>query len=117
MSKTLIVGEVQEGMLREATLELVAAAREIGSDVVSLLIGNGIGELGEELAKKGGFSPEWWRSPVEEDGNAAARARYAFVFCEEAVVACFEFCSAVRSPDEDVHGVVVEVSNGKGDVN
>ena len=54
MSKTLIVGEIQEGMLREATLELVAAAREIGSDVVSLLIGNGIGELAEELAKKGG---------------------------------------------------------------
>ncbi len=54
MSKTLIVGEIQEGMLREATLELVAAAREIGGDVVSLLMGNGIQELGEELAKKGG---------------------------------------------------------------
>ena len=54
MSKTLIVGEVQEGLLREATLELVAAAREIGGDVVSLLMGNGIQELGEELAKKGG---------------------------------------------------------------
>ncbi len=54
MPKTLIVGEIQQGMLRESTLELVAAARGLGGDVVSLLIGNGIQELAEELSKKGG---------------------------------------------------------------
>ena len=54
MPKTLIVGEIQEGVLREATLELVAAARQIGGDVVSLLIGSEIQAVAEELSKKGG---------------------------------------------------------------
>jgi len=54
MSKTLIVGEIQEGVLREATLELVTAARELGGDLVSLLIGNEIQDQAGELAKKGG---------------------------------------------------------------
>jgi electron transfer flavoprotein alpha subunit len=54
MPKTLIVGEIQEGVLREATLELVAAARQIGGDVVSLLMGSEIQAVAEELSKKGG---------------------------------------------------------------
>jgi electron transfer flavoprotein alpha subunit len=54
MPKTLIVGEIQEGVLREATLELVAAARQIGGDVVSLLLGSEIQSVAEELSKKGG---------------------------------------------------------------
>ena len=54
MSKTLIVGEIQNGALREATLELVAMARGVGGDVVSLVIGSGVGAIGEELAGKGG---------------------------------------------------------------
>jgi electron transfer flavoprotein alpha subunit len=54
MAKTLIVGEVQEGRLREATLELVTLARRLGGDVRSLLLGAGVQALGEELAKKGG---------------------------------------------------------------
>lgn len=54
MPKTLIVGEIQEGVLREATLELVAAARQIGGDVISLLIGSDIQAVAEELSKKGG---------------------------------------------------------------
>ena len=41
MSKTLIVGEIQNGALREATLELVSFARQLGGDVVSLMIGEG----------------------------------------------------------------------------
>ena len=31
MSKTLIVGEIQNGALREATLELVSFARQLGA--------------------------------------------------------------------------------------
>ncbi len=75
MSKTLIVGELQEGVLREATLELVAAARELGSDVVSLLIGNGIEELGEELAKKGGGKVLVADNPVFESYTADAHGQ------------------------------------------
>ena len=54
MSKTLIVGEIQDGALREATLELVAFARKIGDDVTSLILGSGVQAQAEELAKKGG---------------------------------------------------------------
>jgi electron transfer flavoprotein alpha subunit len=54
MGKTLIVGEIQEGALRAATLELVTFARKLGGEVVSLLLGSGIGARAEELAKKGG---------------------------------------------------------------
>ena len=54
MAKTLIVGEVQNGLLRDATLELVALARGLGGDVSSLVIGSGVGAQAEELSKKGG---------------------------------------------------------------
>ena len=54
MTKTLIVGEIQNGTLREATLELVAIARGLGNDITSLLIGSGIQGPAEELAKQGG---------------------------------------------------------------
>jgi len=54
MAKVLIVGEVQNGALREASLELVSIARSLGSEVVSLVLGKGIGGIAEELSKKGG---------------------------------------------------------------
>ncbi len=54
MSKTLIVAEIQNGALREATLELVAMARGLGGDVVSVVAGMGIQAVAEELSKKGG---------------------------------------------------------------
>ncbi len=54
MAKTLIVGEIQKGGLREATLELVALARKLGGEVASLVIGSGVGSAAEELAKRGG---------------------------------------------------------------
>jgi electron transfer flavoprotein alpha subunit len=54
MAKTLIVGEIQKGGLRESTLELVSLARKLGGEVTSLLIGSGIGAVAEDLAKKGG---------------------------------------------------------------
>jgi len=52
--KILIIGEIQNGGLREATLELVAMARGLGGDVVSLLVGNGISGAAEDLSSKGG---------------------------------------------------------------
>ena len=54
MPKTLIVGEIQGGALREATLELVTLARGLGGEISSLVIGSGVGAQAEELAKKGG---------------------------------------------------------------
>jgi len=54
MAKTLIVGEIQKGSLREATLELVTLARKLGGELASLVIGSGVGAVAEELAKKGG---------------------------------------------------------------
>ena len=54
MAKTLIVGEIQKGSLRESTLELVALARKRGGDVTSLVIGSGVAAAAEALSKKGG---------------------------------------------------------------
>ncbi|MFQ5515209.1 MAG: electron transfer flavoprotein subunit alpha/FixB family protein [Myxococcota bacterium] len=54
MPRTLIVGEVQDGALREATLELVSFARKLGGEISSMLLGSGIQGPAEELAKKGG---------------------------------------------------------------
>jgi electron transfer flavoprotein alpha subunit len=54
MGKTLIVGEVHNGAVREATLELIALARKLGGDIVSLVAGSGVAGAAEELAKKGG---------------------------------------------------------------
>ncbi len=49
----LVVGEIQKGQVREASLELVAFAKKIGGDVKGLLIGSGIGAIAEDFAKKG----------------------------------------------------------------
>ncbi len=54
MPKTLIVAEIQNGTLREASLELVAMARGIGGDIASLVIGSGVSSVADELAGKGG---------------------------------------------------------------
>jgi electron transfer flavoprotein alpha subunit len=67
MAKTLIVAEIQNGALREATLELVSIARGLGGDVVSLVIGSGIGGAADELAKRGGGRV------LKVDGPAFAR--------------------------------------------
>jgi electron transfer flavoprotein alpha subunit len=54
MAKTLIIGEIQKGKIREATLELVTMARGLGGDIASLIIGSGVSGQAEELAAKGG---------------------------------------------------------------
>ena len=70
MPKTLIVGEIQGGALREATLELVTLARGLGWEISSLVIGSGVGAQAEELAKKGGGKvlvaddASRWRNPI-----------------------------------------------------
>jgi electron transfer flavoprotein alpha subunit len=58
MGSILIVAEVQDGSIREATFELVSMAQDVasasGRDVNSLVIGSGVGDLASELASKGG---------------------------------------------------------------
>ena len=54
MAKILIVAEVQNEALREATLELVTLGRSVGGDISSLVIGSDVAGIAEELSKKGG---------------------------------------------------------------
>jgi electron transfer flavoprotein alpha subunit len=58
MGSILLVAEIQKGKLREASLELVAFARKVGEatgrEVKSLVVGQGVQGLAEELSKKGG---------------------------------------------------------------
>jgi electron transfer flavoprotein alpha subunit len=58
MGSILVVTEIQNGRIREASYELVSFARKLagqgGRDVKSLVIGKGVGALAGELSKKGG---------------------------------------------------------------
>jgi len=58
MGSILLVAEIQKGKLRESSLELVSFARKIGEatgrEVKSLVVGQGVSGIAEELAKKGG---------------------------------------------------------------
>ena len=58
MGSILVVAEIQNGNIREATYELVAQAQEVagatGRDVKSLVIGSGVGDAASALAGKGG---------------------------------------------------------------
>jgi len=54
MAKILIVGEIVNGAPREATLELVSLARGLGGELVSLVLGKGVGGAAEDLSKRGG---------------------------------------------------------------
>ena len=55
MSTILIVTEIQNGALREASYELAAIAQGLdGATVKSLVIGQGVDALADEFSKKGG---------------------------------------------------------------
>lgn len=53
--KVLVLGEVREGTLRNVSFEAIAAAKTIaeGGEVVGVLIGESVAELGQELIKNG----------------------------------------------------------------
>jgi len=57
MGTILVVAEIQKGAIREASYELVAAARAVaeagGHEVNGLVIGSGVGDLASEFASKG----------------------------------------------------------------
>jgi electron transfer flavoprotein alpha subunit len=54
MSNILIVSEIQNGSLREASYELASFAQKLGGSVKSLVMGQGVEALAEEFSKKGG---------------------------------------------------------------
>ncbi|MCP5056605.1 MAG: electron transfer flavoprotein subunit alpha/FixB family protein [bacterium] len=54
MGNILIVTEIKDGVIREASYELAAFAQKLGGDVKSLVIGSGIAGEAESFAKKGG---------------------------------------------------------------
>jgi len=54
MGKTLIVAEIQNGKIREASYELAALAQKVGGEVTSLVIGSGVAADAEAFAAKGG---------------------------------------------------------------
>lgn len=53
MGTTLIVAEIQDGKLREASFELASIAQKLGGDVHGLVIGKGIAALADQFAKRG----------------------------------------------------------------
>jgi len=54
MGTTLIVTELHNGAIREASYELAAFAQGLGGDVRSLVIGSGVGDAASAFASKGG---------------------------------------------------------------
>ena len=58
MGSVLIVTEIQNGRLREASYELASFAQQVasatGREVASLVVGSGVEGLAEEFSKKGG---------------------------------------------------------------
>ena len=54
MGSILIVTEIKDGAIREASYELAAFAQKLGGDVKSLVIGSDIAGEAESFAKKGG---------------------------------------------------------------
>jgi electron transfer flavoprotein alpha subunit len=53
MGTILIVGEIQNGKVRDATYEAVALASKTGNDIKGLVIGQGVASHAEEFAKRG----------------------------------------------------------------
>lgn len=53
--KVLVLAEAREGVLRNVSFEAIAAAKQIssGGEVVSVLLGDAVGSLGEELIQHG----------------------------------------------------------------
>ncbi|MCA9512954.1 MAG: electron transfer flavoprotein subunit alpha/FixB family protein [Myxococcota bacterium] len=54
MGTILIVAEVANGKIREASYELITLAGKIGGDVKSVVIGSGVGDAANAFAGKGG---------------------------------------------------------------
>ncbi len=74
MGTTLIVAEIQEGKLREASLELASIARKLGGDVHGLVVGKGVAALADQFAKRGAGKVHAVDGDVFANYNAQAYA-------------------------------------------
>jgi electron transfer flavoprotein alpha subunit len=76
MGNILIVTEIQEGKIREASYELAALAQKLGStggrEVHSLVCGKGADALAEEFSKRGGGTVHLADAEIFEHYNAEA---------------------------------------------
>mgnify|MGYP000155968413 CR=1 FL=1 len=87
MGTILVVAEIQKGAIRDASYELVAAARGIeGAEVNGLVIGSGVGDLASEFASKGAG-----KTLVVDD---PAAANYYLIGCEDNSYPCTDDGSA-----------------------
>ena len=85
MGTILVVAEIQKGAIREASYELVAAARGAGDhEVNGLVIGSGVGDLASEFSSKGagktyvvddaaaaGYNVEIWSKAIKAAAEAS----------------------------------------------
>ena len=86
MGTTLIVAEIQNGKIREASYELITIANAVGGDVKSVVIGSGVGDEANEFASKGGGE-----TYVVDD---AAAANYSVDVYNKAIRAAIEASGA-----------------------
>jgi electron transfer flavoprotein alpha subunit len=54
MGTILIVAEIQNAKIREASYELITLATGVGGDIKSVVIGSGVGDVASDFASKGG---------------------------------------------------------------
>jgi electron transfer flavoprotein alpha subunit len=86
MPTTLIVTEIQNGKIREASFELASFAQQLGGDVKSLVMGQGMEALADAFSKKGGG--EVYLAEHESLANYNAQA------CSAAIQAAVEASGA-----------------------
>jgi electron transfer flavoprotein alpha subunit len=67
MSKILVIGEISDGKLNSATAKVVAAAKQIGGEIVVALLGSDVGAAATEAATLDGVTKVL---KVESAGNA-----------------------------------------------
>ena len=78
MPSILIVTEIQNGKIREASYELASLAQKIsgesGREVKSLVMGKGVDALADEFSKKGGGEVYAADDDLLENNNVEARS-------------------------------------------
>ena len=52
-NKVLVLAETREGSLRNVSFEAIAAGKKVGGEVVSVLIGDGVAGVANELIAYG----------------------------------------------------------------
>ena len=106
MGNVLVVTEVSDGKIREASLEILSLARQLaessGREVKSLVIGSGIGDAAADFASKGGGE-----TYVVDD---AAVANYNVDAYSQAILKAAETAGGRLSGAQQAGGAAVDSS-------